>query len=305
MNKETLLSFDLELKRDGFDGQRAIVLPDPLIRKMSTNPILSTLLVTDIGFFPNAKGHYIDRQIPLSQYVMIYCVDGKGWFSTNNQRYEVTGNQFFILPVGMAHAYGADETTPWSIYWMHFKGTLATHLSVNLTQPTEIRPTPNSRIRDRINLFEEIFLTYEMGYSLENLQYASTIASYFLGSMRFIQQYRQATGDTNEKIDIVTSSIHFMKENIEKRLTLNDLSDFAGYSPTHYSALFRDRTGCSPISYFNQLKIQYACQLIDNTNMKLIQISHKIGFDDCFYFSRLFNNIMGMSPSDYKRKLKG
>lgn len=58
----------------------------------------------------------------------------------------------------MPHAYGADEGNPWTIYWIHFKGTLASCYAKNAAQPMEILPEKHSRINNRINLFEEIFL---------------------------------------------------------------------------------------------------------------------------------------------------
>ena len=41
----------------------------------------------------------------------------------NDERYEIKSNQCFILPVNVPHSYGADDTDPWTIYWIHFKGT--------------------------------------------------------------------------------------------------------------------------------------------------------------------------------------
>lgn len=68
--------------------------------------------------------------------------------------------------------------------------------------------------------------------------------------------------------------------------------------------MFKKRTGYSPLTYFNLMKIRKACELLDTTSMKLNQISFKIGFDDQFYFSRLFTKIMGMSPKAYRAQQK-
>ena len=70
------------------------------------------------------------------------------------------------------------------------------------------------------------------------------------------------TGDSSLK-DIVDIAIHFMKENIEKRLSLEEIARSTGYSPSYFSVLFSQRTGYPPLTYFNQLKIQKACQLLD------------------------------------------
>ena len=69
--------------------------------------------------------------------------------------------------------------------------------------------------------------------------------------------------------------------------------------------MFKQHTGYSPLSYYNLLKVQEACFLLDETDMKINQISFKIGIDDTYYFSRLFSKTMGMSPKDYRAKKKG
>ena len=59
------------------------------------------------------------------------------------------------------------------------------------------------------------------------------------------------------------------------------------------------------MSYFNQLRIQKACELLDFTDMKINQVCFKIGIDDPYYFSRLFKQVMGCSPREYQQVKKG
>ena len=108
--------------KDGFSGERALVLPLIVVEMMEQDPLCSMLHITDIGYYPKAKHHFRERKEPINQYVFIYCVDGAGWYQLGKQRYNVSANQYFILPAGIPHAYGADADHPWTIYWIHFKG---------------------------------------------------------------------------------------------------------------------------------------------------------------------------------------
>lgn len=267
--------------------------------------MLSRLHITDIGYFPRALHHYRERKVPINQYVFIYCTDGEGWYRIGDHTYTVVANQYFILPAGVPHAYGASESAPWTIYWIHFKGDMALYYAKDAAAPMDIRPGNRSRISDRIGLFEEMFTILKSGYSNENLQYVSSLFHYFLGSLRYVQQYRDANGDRHDEADVVEQAIHFMKENMEKRLSLQEMALHTGYSSSHFSALFRQKTGHSPSAYFNLLKVQYACLLLDTTDMKINQICYKVGMEDMFYFSRLFSKIMGMSPKEYRKSKKG
>ena len=294
----------LKLK-DGFSGERALVVPQVIVKMMKEDPLVSMLHITDIGYYPKARHHYRERREPINQYVFIYCTDGAGRYRVGEHTYNVSANQYFILPAGIPHAYAADDTNPWTIYWIHFKGELAFYYAQGALAPLDILPEKHSRISDRIALFEEMFNTLKSGYSNENLRYVSSLFHYYLGSLRFLQQFRQAKAGATNDTNMVTVAIHYMKENLEKHLSLQDMAKQVEYSPSHFSQLFKKETGHTPLAYFNLLKIHQACYLLDTTDMKANQICYKIGIEDAYYFSRLFSKLMGMSPQKYRQTKKG
>ena len=283
--------------REGFTGERSIVLPEMTIEMACEDPLVSSLYITDIGYYPCAEGHFRKRQQPISEYVLIYCMEGEGWFKLEEQIYNVRENQFFILPPNHAHSYGADKDSPWTIYWIHFTGPHAAIYSENSQEPMNIRPAINSRISERQHVFEEIFSTLERSTNLESLRYASSLLHYYLASMRYLRLYRPEAPTSPSLIDAVK---HYMQENIEKRLTLEQIAHYTGYSPSHFSSLFRKATGESPLAYLNRLKIEHACLLLKTTDMRINQICHKVGISDNYYFSRLFKQYQGISPKQYR-----
>ncbi|MDP4227607.1 MAG: AraC family transcriptional regulator [Bacteroidota bacterium] len=291
--------------QEGFKGARLLVLPDSIIQDMEKDNVLSILHITDIGYYPKAQYHFIERKKAISQFIFIYCIEGAGWFEINGQKSIVKENNFFVIPAFTPHSYGADEQNPWTIYWVHFKGRLAREYSPQVGIPIEINPNTRSRISERLDLFEEIFHLLGMGYSLENLHYACSAFQYFLSTFRNLQQYRNTVKNNMVESDIVEAAINFMKENIEKPLSLEEIAKYIGYSTTHFYTIFHRRTGYSPCNYCNQLKIQKACQLLDFSDIKINQLCFKVGISDSYYFSRLFHKIMGISPSEYKKRKKG
>lgn len=299
----------LKLK-DGFTGERCIVLPRMIVEMELEDPLVSSLYITDIGYYPAASHHYRERKTAIEQNVLIYCVEGAGWYKIGDgKQHQVSANQFFILPAGKPHIYATVENNPWTIYWIHFSGSHAQIFAEGAATPQSISPTMNSRINERNTLFEEIYLTLESGYTRENLRYASSLLHYYLASMRYLSQYRthQSGEKKGEKVagnEIVSAAIHYMKENLEKKLSLQDMADYTGYSASHFSMIFKKEVGHSPLSYFNLLKIQYACRLLSTTDMRINQICFKVGISDNYYFSRLFIKLMGMSPREYRKHVR-
>lgn len=289
--------------KDGFKGERAIVLPRMIVEQMESSPLSAALHVTDMGYYPRAAHHYRARTSGIGQYILIYCTDGAGWCVAGGVRHSISANQFVILPAGVPHEYGADKENPWTIYWIHFKGTLASSYVTGCASPVTLNPGVQSRINQRIALFEEMFNILKLGYSRDNLNYVSSLFHHFLGSLCYWVQYRNAESHADDTL--LESVVHFMNEHIERKLTLADMAAFTGYSPSHFSSLFCEATGQSPMAYFNQLRIQRACELLDFTDMKVNQVCFKVGIEDPYYFSRLFKQVMGCSPREYRREKKG
>lgn len=286
--------------KQGFTGERSIVLPAMTIEAQQQDPLASSLYITDIGYYPHAYCHYRERQQPIAEYVLIYCMEGEGWCRIDDQTFDIHSNQYIILPAQHPHAYGADKEHPWTIYWLHFTGQHAAVYSEGQQKPCDILPTHNSRINERQVVFEEIFSTLERATDLESLRYASSLLHYYLASMRYLHHFRSTTTTPSGVNEMASAVKRYMHENLEHRLNLEQLAKYAGYSPSHFSLLFRQQTGQSPLACLNNMKIERACQLLTTTNMRINQICHKVGFDDSYYFSRLFKQQTGLSPKQYR-----
>lgn len=300
-------------QKDGFKGERSLVMPKMITDILEKDAFCKYLYVTDIGFYPHAVNHFRERKTPINEFILLYCIDGKGWYNLNGVKREISTNQFVIIPANVPHSYGAAHLEPWSIYWMHFKGIMADDVAKGLSVPRNIDVASNSRINDRLALFEEIFHTLKSGFEIEKLHYAHSALHHFFGSIRCVNVYRNAVGTkSNIEVDtannnetVVAMILKYMKENISRHITLQEFSDYSGYTPTYFSFIFKKVVGHAPLSYFNLLKIQSACKMLDTTGMKISQISARLGFEDSLYFTRLFSKIMGMSPKEYRAIQRG
>ena len=62
--------------KDGFSGERALVLPQSIVQEMEKDALSSILHITDIGYYPKALHHFRERKEPICQFVFIYCIEG-------------------------------------------------------------------------------------------------------------------------------------------------------------------------------------------------------------------------------------
>ncbi|HEY4109109.1 AraC family transcriptional regulator [Puia sp.] len=286
-------------KKEGFAGQRSIVLPRKILTGVChKQPLIERLYVTDIGYYPKAQYHYRQRAHGIDQHILIYCAEGRGNAVVSKKKYELEPGSFIIIPAGEQHSYSANEKDYWTIYWVHFKGSDAQRLVSSLLEKTHHHQGSAAFEPRRISLFEDIYACLERGYGNDNLCYANVCLHHYIAS--FIYQDKFNLTDNRQGGDAVEQSINFMRQNLGRALSLEELAGAVNFSASHYSVIFRKKTGFSPIEYFNHLKVQKACQYLLYTELRIKEIADKLGIEDPFYFSRMFNKLMGMSPNQYR-----
>ncbi len=285
----------------GFKGSRAIVVPESIVCQMYSDPLTSRLHITDIGYYPVATHHKRERIYGIPQYILIYCTEGKGWVKLKGKTYDIEANQFIILPANTPHEYGASKLNPWTIYWIHFNGELAEFYAKNFNIPTSIIPSDASRIYDRLLIFEDILTALGRGLTKDNINFATSALYYFLGSIKYIDIFRDVLDKSSQEKNSVDKAIIYIQENLSRNISLNELSQYVGYSASHFSTLFKKHTKNTPVNYIIQMKMQEACRMLSLTDMKINQICYKIGIINPYYFTRLFTKTIGITPSLYRK----
>lgn len=87
------------------------------------------------------------------------------------------------------------------------------------------------------------------------------------------------------------------------KLTLSDVAKEFGYSPNYLSTLIKKQTG-NPFTYHvNNMRVEGAKLLLKEQPLSLREIAYSCGFEDEKYFMRVFKNITGMTPSEYRNNL--
>lgn len=99
-------------------------------------------------------------------------------------------------------------------------------------------------------------------------------------------------------------AISFIRTNYTQTITLSDLCRVSAVSPQQLIRYFKEGLNTTPIRYINELKINRAKELfLTHPELSSSEIASELGFSDSHYFSRLFKNISGESPSDFKHRV--
>lgn len=96
----------------------------------------------------------------------------------------------------------------------------------------------------------------------------------------------------------------YIQEHYHESLTLNDVSNVAGFSPTYFSTLFRKFTGSTFMDYLTEVRINNAKSLLLNTTYDIADICIQVGYSDTKYFTKQFKKNTHITPLEF-RKLHG
>jgi len=106
----------------------------------------------------------------------------------------------------------------------------------------------------------------------------------------------------SEVADRIGRSIAYMVEHLDRPLQISTLAAQASVSPSHYFALFKRQMGTAPMDFFIRLRMNHARQLLDSTHSSVKEIAAVMGYDDPFYFSRVFKSVHRLAPAEYRRR---
>lgn len=138
-------------------------------------------------------------------------------------------------------------------------------------------------------------LGYEVIYeSLARVFLVKLIQKY---GKKQIENYDEKKGFTSTKYKNV---IEFVKSNFHKNISLEDLASSAGLSPHHFSRLFKETIGKTPMQFVQEHRIEEAKSMLKDPNLPLIDIAHRCGFADQAHFSRIFKKITGNTPKSFR-----
>ncbi len=106
----------------------------------------------------------------------------------------------------------------------------------------------------------------------------------------------------SEIAERIARSIAYMLDHLNQPLQVSTLAAQASVSPSHYFALFKRQTGTAPIDFFIRLRMNHARELLNSTGSSVKEIAATMGYDDPFYFSRVFKSVHQVAPAEYRRR---
>ncbi|MCQ6957775.1 AraC family transcriptional regulator [Mucilaginibacter aquariorum] len=260
------------------------------------------------GLYPfknHPAHHYFNWDIGrvLNEYQIIYITRGKGIFESDScKRREIKAGTIIILFPGERHRYKPDNETGWDEYWVGIKGDIID----NLVRKNFLRPDNPSIY---IGFHEGIFSLFNSIIEVtkrENTGYQPLIsgaALHLMGNFHFI--FKQNAVECEEKEMVINKARLLFRSNIANDFSPEQAAEELQVGYSWFRKAFKSYTGLSPGQYYIQLKVERAKELLNNPDIPIKQIAYDLRFDSYFYFSKMFKEKTGMTPTDYRKRAMG
>ena len=95
---------------------------------------------------------------------------------------------------------------------------------------------------------------------------------------------------------------NYLRSNYNKKLTVNEIALIAGYSVSRFQYLFKKQFGVSAMDYLINVRLQMAKDMLRYDLLPVYEIAYSVGFNDPYYFSKMFKKRAGVSPREYRMK---
>jgi len=231
----------------------------------------------------------------INEYQMVYIPTGRGTLEMDACHYPVEAGSLFLLFPDVAHAYHPDPASGWTELWVGFRGPqIDALLAAGIISPAKPLYQPGYQAR-LIGGFQTIFEQVKRQLPLYQFRVCAEVMRLLAETLSLDRLSTQPTRSQ----EIVEQAKAFIENHISTAFDLERLGAEVRLSLPHLNDVFKSYTGMTPYQYCIHVKINRAKEILALGQRSVKEISWQLGFDDPYYFSRLFKKKTGFSPSQW------
>lgn len=239
------------------------------------------------------------RREPRPFHNMMLVIGGEGVAWTNGLKTELHAGMLVYHPVEEEFGYETSQTN-----YLHCMGgnfsLSALEPGYHRLPPREVTGLPLPTYSTPVSLdwlthlFSKLALAWGQGMNNHTLR----CRSLFMMILDELTLSQMGKFEDQEQLKRIHQVAQYMEAHYERKMTLHQLAELAGLTPSYFGQVFRKVIGVSPVQFLHSVRIHHAIQWME-LGYPLSEVAGKVGFTDPFYFSRVFKKKQGISPSEY------
>ena len=243
------------------------------------------------------------------------CESDSGTVEFIGQKVSFSEGDVTIIAKDVVHTTYSDKGThsKWSYVFVNVQELIQPYFPLDLISDSNVfndlllnmagvfHKDENKDIYNLVKMIIE-----EMKNKNENFQF--TVRGLVLAlTMKLMNIYGQLKEDDSEESRqnslSIAPAINYIRSHYMENFPMDDLAVMCNMSPTHFRRTFHSIMGFGSLEYVNRIRITHAQDYLRTSEMSILEISEEIGFQSVSSFNRHFNEIVGMTPTQYRKQM--
>ena len=231
-------------------------------------------------------------------FYFIFVLEGQAEFIYQHKRYRVQKSDLFCFFPHHAHEYYTDRENPLQKVWITFEGpkslALLERIGIKPSSPFMANAVSKEILELISNLFSIVHDSNKQGSDLARL-------------ITLHQIFEELSRNTSDMLRSLAGSDYWLQQGKDyidmhycDRFTIEQIAEHVGVDRAHFSRKFHSTFLVSPAKYLQNLKIDEAKRLLEQTTYNLSIIAQSIGYTDLSTFSKAFKKTAGIPPREYR-----
>lgn len=251
--------------------------------------------VRGIGIREFMRPCAIDRPTGSGDFLIMLFYD-EAIISASNSEKLYPPNSLMIWSKGSRQYYG-NKKMKWSHSWVHCDGKqIERHLKKEKLPFNKPLMNINPAVVEKylLDLHNELHNEYPDPLIVTNLFHC------FFREISRMTSFKGRRAAPAEMLKIRWR----LETSFREKITLSKLAREAGISVPHLCSQFKKYFGVPPVEYLLSLRMKHASYLLSDINLRVNEVAAEVGYEDIFYFSRLFKKRIGLSPIAFRKNLR-
>lgn len=226
-----------------------------------------------------------------------YTVCGRGEIEYEGKVYSVEPGSAFMVDIPHDHCYYLPaDSEKWEFIYMNFNGREALRIWNEIE--TRFGPVAHFGSESKTVKVATEILSRAIADDIESPLQCSSLTYQFL--MQVIEDLATTVDFRGSPPEFVQIVSNYCLTHLHEPITVDDMSNVAGYSRYHFTRLFTKYHGMSPGVFLKDLRIRRAIRLLQTEHISVKEVAERCGFDSANYFCKVFRKAIGTSPNAYR-----
>lgn len=235
--------------------------------------------------------------IPIDYWVIHYCLDGEGYFQVREKQTHIHAGDIFMIPPHARNKYYPEPKNPWIYQWIGLRGSLVQPILEKCGLTPEEHVLHHKVDLKLQTMYEQVFDNFHKEHELKAVGITFQLLDYIRNNVYNRKKDHLTSGEL-----YFEAAVNYINKNYAGNIAISDIADAVSIDRTYVFKLFQKFTNMSPSQYLQTYRLDKACVLLRKSSLSVTDIAYAVGFQQSPYFSKLFTQYKGVTPSKYRKE---